>query len=360
MAEAAKHERLDTLQAGRAFAALGVVLFHLNVAIFGKAKYFPEELFPPFRTGHIGVEYFFVLSGFLMTWLYAGRTGDSAAAGRFLYKRALRVYPPYWVALFAVIPVFFLVPGFGTGSETTPYYLIASIFLLPTPEMPILNVAWTLQFEMLFYLGFAALLAWPKLVRPIVAIWAMIAIARHFLPMPPFPLSFVTDPWILLFLYGVGAAWLVRRGASRPWLWLAAGTLVFVASAWADEFSEVSRNWVRNTGGLGAAMMMIGLVTAERAGLIRVPRWLVYFGDMSYALYLIHFTVLSATVKLMFKLGIATALPRPVVGLLLVAACILAAAAMHELVEKRLMRFRPKRSGPNLGVGEAADPARTP
>ncbi|MCW3848970.1 acyltransferase [Sphingomonas sp. LB-2] len=354
MSDAAKHERLDTLQAGRAAAAFAVVLFHLNGSIFDKAKYFPGELFVPFRTGHVGVEFFFVLSGFLMTWLYAGRLGERAAAGRFLYKRALRIYPTYWAALLAILPVYFLIPGTGKGIETDPFYIVASILLLPTPEMPILGVAWTLQFEMFFYLVFAGLLAFPRLFKPLILLWAAAAVARMFLPEPFFPLSFFTNPWILLFLIGGGAALVARRGIARPLLWVALGVALFAVSAWADEFTPLARGLTRNAMGLGAGAAIVGLVTAEAQGRIRVPRWLAYLGDASYALYLVHVLALSVGAKLLVASGLAAALPRPVSALLLIAASLIAGILLHEIVEKRLMKLRPRRSGPNLGAESAA------
>lgn len=354
MPEAKTGDQLNTLQAGRAAAAMAVVLFHLSVSIFGLPKYFPNELFVPFRIGHTGVDFFFVLSGFLMTWLYGDRLGDTRMAGRFLWKRALRVYPPYLVAVVPLIPVYFLMPGLGDARTTDPGYIAASLLLLPTQGLPLLSVAWTLQFEMFFYLVFAGLIAFPRLFKPLILLWAAAAVSRLFLPDPPFPLSFVTSPWILLFLYGAVAARVARRGVSWPMLWLAAGAALFAGAAVADEFSTLAEGLTRNGTGLGAALMVIGMVTAERAGRIRVPRWLVYSGDFSYALYLVHTTVLSLGVKIIFALGLQ-GLPRLAIAVALVAACVAVAILLHEIVEKRLMRLRPKRSGPNLGAVAAED-----
>ena len=328
--------RLDTLQAGRAIAAFIVVLYHLNGSIFGKAKYFPDQIHPIFGAGHAGVEFFFVLSGFLMAWLYGHRLGRPEAVWPFLKKRFLRIYPVYWVVLTALIPMYFLIPGVGEGYETQPLSILTSYLLIPTPQDPILQVAWTLRFEIFFYLMFSALMAWPRLMLPVFGLWAAGA-AAHLFFRPGFPLYFFFNPLILLFLFGAVAAGITRRGFPRPGLVAALGVLGFIGFMIGEVYFGFARNLCVMGYGLSATTAVAGLVRLEQAGRITVPRWLSYQGDMSYALYLVHFPVLSLGIKTVFAANLDLVFPQAVIALFLVAACLLAAFALHELFERRLL-----------------------
>lgn len=149
---------------------------------------------------------------------------------------------------------------------------------------------------------------------------------------------------------------MARRGIRRPMLWAAIGIVLFFAFAWADEFTTLARGITRTTMGLGAGIAIVGLVTAEGQDRIRVPRWLAYLGDASYAIYLVHVLALSIGAKLLVASHLAAALPRPVSAVLLIAGSLAAGIVLHEIVEKRLMRLRPKRSGPNLGAESTGTP----
>ena len=83
--------RLLTLQVTRGVAANLVVLSHLSVI---EAKYTGGQLLPTFSLyGIAGVDIFFVLSGFIMVVM----AGKGIGAIQFLWRRAARIYPPYWV-----------------------------------------------------------------------------------------------------------------------------------------------------------------------------------------------------------------------------------------------------------------------
>ena len=177
---------LETLQAGRGVAALLVLTFHLNGSIFGNAKYFPDQFAELLVVGEVGVEFFFVLSGFLMCWLYDGRD-KPGKAGRFLLSRVARIYPFYWIVLAGVVPAYFLSPAFGHGYETSPGALVGSLLLLPMPDMPILPVAWTLQHEMLFYVLFTVFILSRSTGLLIFSIWPVACIAYQLLGQGEFP-----------------------------------------------------------------------------------------------------------------------------------------------------------------------------
>ena len=317
-------------------AAFAVVLYHLNGSIFGKAKYFPDQIHPILGAGHAGVEFFFVLSGFLMVWLYGGRLGRSDAVWPFLKKRFVRIYPVYWVVLTVLLPVYFLMPGVGEGYETQPWSILTSYLLFPTPQDPILQVAWTLRFEIFFYLMFAALIAWPRAVLPIFLVWAIGGATSLFIPLR-FPLSFVFNPMILLFLYGAVAAQIARRGIAAPRLVAACGIVGFAGVAVGEVHFDLARGLCMTGYGLFAAAAVAGLVKLEQAGRLTVPRWLSYQGDASYALYLVHFPMLSIGVKLVFAANLDSILPPAMIACLLVALCVIAAIALHEIFERRLL-----------------------
>lgn len=79
--------RLDGLQAGRAVAAVMVVLYHLTVYFLPEHYYGGEKVGPGlFKMGYAGVEFFFVLSGFIMVFVHMRDFGVPERAPRFLEK----------------------------------------------------------------------------------------------------------------------------------------------------------------------------------------------------------------------------------------------------------------------------------
>ena len=116
--------RLYSVQALRAIAANLVILTHLFVV---EGKHFAEPLLP--RTafyGMFGVDIFFVLSGFVML-----ETAGGKSAARFLWNRALRIYPAYWVATSAVLLAFLYNPALVNSSYAEPTCIWKSYLLIP-------------------------------------------------------------------------------------------------------------------------------------------------------------------------------------------------------------------------------------
>src|SRR5438105_10339285 len=87
---------ITSLQTGRAVAAWMVVLYHASGSIF--TKYFVGErpVGRVFDFGYAGVDFFFVLSGFIMLHVHRDDLGRPKRLGRYLWKRCTRIYLPYW------------------------------------------------------------------------------------------------------------------------------------------------------------------------------------------------------------------------------------------------------------------------
>lgn len=126
--------------------------------------------------GHAGVDLFFLLSGMLIYGTLL-RRGQSLLA--FLARRARRIYPAF-LAVFAIYVVIApLVPSLDKLPETGVVpYLLANLLLLPSllPITPLITVAWSLSYEMFFYLA-AALVVRPCRLGHWPASWRVAALA---------------------------------------------------------------------------------------------------------------------------------------------------------------------------------------
>ncbi|HTU62927.1 MAG TPA: acyltransferase family protein, partial [Polyangiales bacterium] len=101
-------KQLITLQLGRAFAALCVLLYHTN-ATLALPKYLGHSVYPSLWPADAGVHYFFVLSGFVIWTAHHADLGRPQRTAAFFWKRLRRVYVPLWIVLLGLIPVFALV-----------------------------------------------------------------------------------------------------------------------------------------------------------------------------------------------------------------------------------------------------------
>ena len=336
-------QSLTTLQAGRAVAASAVVLYHLNIAFFNTPAFFPEPFFSPFSMGYAGVEFFFVLSGFIILLVHQRDVGRPGTLKPFLIKRFRRVYPPLWVVLTGLVILYAVLP-WGESADRDLLSVLQAFALTPARAEPLLGVAWTLRHEVMFYAFFAVLLISRRVGGALMIVWFAGCCVSLMLSGPGgperFPLSFVLSPYNLLFLGGMVAA---RRYAaeatSRPLLILAVGLLLFFATGAQDIYAaDPLPIGLRTLAyGVGATLIVLGLAETERGGLT-APGWLTYLGDASYALYLVHIPVLSVAVRLLFASGLAETLPRWASFFGLFATALLAGVVFHALVERLLLR----------------------
>ncbi|MFC5446838.1 acyltransferase family protein [Paenibacillus aestuarii] len=148
------------IQASRGIAACLVLLFHSSAMSF---KYYQYDFLGISSIGRSGgVDFFFMLTGFLLYHAYGKRIGTRISITPYLTKRLIRIYPFYWLITLIVLPVYFLVPSFGYGYETNHSTIVHSLLLLPQEHGPILPVAWSLSYFVFFYLLFGLMLAIGK------------------------------------------------------------------------------------------------------------------------------------------------------------------------------------------------------
>ncbi|NEO88238.1 MAG: acyltransferase, partial [Spirulina sp. SIO3F2] len=187
---------LPLIQALRGLAALAVVLFHVDQLSNDRlhTRFFGEI----FRFGWVGVDFFFVLSGFIILYSQWSRFGDRGWQSwrRFIIRRAVRIYPTYWVVMGGVLALLLLIPGLSGSGTITPWYIVQSILLLPQSEDPILSVAWTLTLILFFYgvVSFAFLL--PRRIYGIVVAIILLGSLSQFVAAFTIPRS-AALPWIV-------------------------------------------------------------------------------------------------------------------------------------------------------------------
>lgn len=275
------------LQMLRGVAATLVVLSHLQAA--ATAEGFSAGMLGWFVGGGVGVDVFFVLSGFVIFHAVRGRQKIDAA--EFLLQRFWRIVPPYWVVLavtlVATAALAFLRNDWSEWPELLTIFI--SVMLLPLPEQ-VMSVAWTLTIEGLFYLLFAATYFRFGARGAIIAllVWALVAQILRFLPaaLPP-SLGLIFYSGVIEFLYGgliavaLAAGW--RRGAV---LGMVFGTIGLVLVVSGQVPLNLGREWIA---GLPAAALVYGLAASN----IKFPSWTMVWGESSYILYLVHLFVFS-------------------------------------------------------------------
>lgn len=293
--------KLRSVQALRALAAFLVVNDHLPRL---EGKLFPSGFMNGFgAAGAIGVDLFFVISGFIMvttTWDAFGKPG---AAQRFITRRFLRIYPPYWVALIVFATIGLLLPSALYLAPVTVSSAITSFFLIPQVGGPLMFVAWSLEFEVYFYVVFAIALQFPReRLALFFALWAGMTLALNVVAhgVSAVPVQFLGSPLALEFMGGGVIGYLVlHRHVFAPRTLLVIGIIfaagVAVYSSRFDGFASLDLAWYRVLAA-GSAMLLIvyGAVTLEEHGHLVPPRAAVALGDASYAMYLWHGMLLGA------------------------------------------------------------------
>ncbi|MEM1126681.1 MAG: acyltransferase [Bacteroidota bacterium] len=343
--------RLESIQVLRGLAALLVVLLHLSVA---ERKYGdPEQLLLPLLTiGNAGVDLFFVISGFVMVVSTRGRWGQAAQVVPFWTRRALRIYPVYWVYLALVALVCVVQPGWVNAASGAPPGPWASILLWPTGQVHLVMVAWTLEYELFFYLLFGALMVVPPRYFAAVllaVLGGLVVLGAAWGPTAP-ALRVATSALLLEFGAGVVLGLAYVRGPppeGRAWLGpLAAGTgaaLLLVQALgleWPALLGLGGTDFDRPVGyGGPAALLVYGFVRGEQQTRRSWPRLLTRLGDASYTLYLSHILVLAAVGRLWRLAGLDAWVPPVVLVGVLLSACVVFAWVAYVWVEAPLMRW---------------------
>ena len=272
--------KLGTLEVGRGLAALAVVMHHASQA--SDAFTAPDHA-GMFVWGLYGVDFFFVLSGFIIYHVHQNDPRRIGAAQRFLIKRLRRIYVPYLPITVVLISAYLILPGFPQGNRDWGWF--TSLTLLPSDAPPALSVAWTLTFEMIFYLFFLSFFV-TRYFRHLVLGWVLLVLVIAGFGLNDTlsnPLSrTLLDPLILEFVAGMAAAHYFGKLQLAHWYapLILGGRGVLLFALLPDPHRAVL--------GVSIGPVVLGLALAEERFRIRTPKVLVLLGAASYAIYLIH------------------------------------------------------------------------
>lgn len=289
--------KLNSIQYLRAFAAASVVLSHAANALLGRNSHLIDLDY-----GAYGVDIFFVVSGFIMFYT-TFETGMRPSA--FLVKRLIRIFPLYFILSTVMYIMVVASPAsFNRVSGNSLAYL-ESILFIPhwNPNLhvlqPILGPGWTLNYEMFFYLLFAASLFLRSRLNGIAVVPAIgaLVIFGHYYPVDSPMFITYTNPLMLEFCLGilVSVSFVVPATSSLRWPTVLIGLLTLgTAYFYCFHGSSFDADAVRPVSiGLPCALLVAVSVVIERCGRLPNVAFLAFVGDASYSLYLVHTFVLG-------------------------------------------------------------------
>lgn len=334
---------LPRLTSLRAFAALGVFGFHA-ARIF---EWMPGDL--TLRLGYVGVAFFFILSGFVLTWSTHGQAPDPR---EFWVKRVARVYPAHLVMCFAALLAPLNAVESGAKGKILSVLLLQAWFPDNDVAFALNAVSWSLSVEAAFYLVAPWLIAGLQSRRS-TALWAIAAVWWGITATIGLILVLEgRDVWAYTlplvrsgeFTLGVALAEGLRRLDPHslgfrviPPMWI--GVLLVVVGYAAALRASLAQTL---TGFLMTPVFLVLIAAGAKADIQRRKGVLdrialVHLGTVSYCFYLVHELVL---------VNIAPYLPPPVSAVerllwiaILLAICQAGAELLHRLVEVPSQRW---------------------
>ncbi|MCA2215735.1 acyltransferase family protein [Jidongwangia harbinensis] len=334
--------RLPALDGLRLLCALAVAGYHFGVSwrldgVRPPLYHLPDAA-PVLIYGFLGVEVFFMISGFVICLSGWGRTVRGFAA-----SRVARLYPAFWVCVLVTAAVVAAVPVAGglpvSGAPTVPDVVVNLTMLAEPLNTPLVDtVYWTLWIELRFYLIFACLIGAGLTERGLRIFgtgWLIAAVV-----MPAFPGAFLQEivmpDFAPYFIAGMTMV-LLRRSRSDRRLW------ALLAGCWLVSLHLVELRVLDLRPGFAVAVWpAMVLLTLGYAVLLAIAlgaldrldwRWLTTAGALTYPFYLLHQRVGYSLIRTAHQ---HTGLPAGVLIAGAVVVLLAAAWLVHRHVERRL------------------------
>jgi exopolysaccharide production protein ExoZ len=342
--------KIDSLQAIRGFAAIAVMLFHGSQIIHERLGYI--FLNKVFAAGFCGVDIFFILTGFII--LNNAKPGIENI-GPFIKKRFIRIYPTYWIITAALIFMYFISPSPDQSYKSDPGVILGSFLLIPQNKY-ILGVAWTLPNQIIFYLVFSiTYFRSQRIFFYTITGWTATILVLHFLHIktPFFATYALIQPIFLEFTLGCLVAYIYNlfpNAKHSSWLFLVG--LILLMFTWrlycvleescSDHFNDIIK--INNDMtrvylfGIPAALIIFGALYLP----VTMPKALVFLGDASYSIYLMHGTILSLLIKLVVKFNLISLFSNIAGIVTLFSATLFIATFFYRAVERKLLAFLNK------------------
>ena len=352
------------------------MVFFFHMTVFAPL---PEPITAVFRQGYLGVTFFFVLSGFVLTW----SARPNVSRSTFYWRRFARIYPSHFVALLLAIPVFYTLQEIPPGSFLKPFdpailslsvVLIQGWWLVPVILFSGNPAAWTLTCEAFFYALHPwiskVLVPWGRRVALVIAggviLWVF-AYRALVLSSPgawfaqlPVPIEKLPE-----FVIGMALAWAIRSGwRARIHPAVGVGSLVVVVLAIAltakyaadipvlSLIPEFGNELFTVACALAIVAIAQHMLDGKRSGL--ETRLQVKLGEWSFAFYLVHATFIYLAVRIF-----GTQAPSWLnLGwfVVLLAVDLVAAWALHHFIERpferRMRRWKDRRDADRAVTAE--------
>ncbi len=332
--------RLYALDGLRLLAALAVCLFHYvgkGDNAWGEPA---KNLFPNLtyvaRYGMLGVQFFFLISGFVICLSSWGRSPAD-----FLRSRFLRLYPAFWAAVILTTLACLIAPSVQRPPQFSEFLVNLTLLHQPLGVPRIIGVDWTLWVELRFYLLFLVFVVWQGVTyRRIVifcAAWTLFG-AVSYLASNPFLDQLAMREHSPYFIAGL-AFYLIYRYGSNVILWG-----IVVVSWLLGQHQTIKILWnpdPSKTTLPRSPYILLLLITicfvimaAVSVGLLnRIQwRWLPAAGALTYPFYLVHEHIGWFSISFLYR---HVGLSAPITALLTAAAMMLLAFAIHRVIELR-------------------------
>ncbi|MGE7387020.1 acyltransferase family protein [Streptomyces sp. NPDC004126] len=332
-------QRLAVLDGIRVLAALAVLFYHYTVlaSAWGRST---TDVFPVARRfavyGWLGVEVFFLVSGFVICMSAWGRS-----VGDFAVSRVTRLFPAYWTAVVFTSLVLFAWPEVRSFAGYTDVLVNLSMLQggLDVPDID--DAYWTLFVELKFYVLFAVVVMRGLTYRNCVLFCGVWTLAGAVAPtIDNAVLSFLAMPSSSPYFIAGMAFHLMRRFGPNAVLWAVVGVQFLLAQhhVTARMVSSLGQSAAEQTPFWPArAIVLIGFAVMAALALGTLDgirwRWLRHAGAVTYPLYLIHMMV-GLTVIHHFRDRVA---PVPL-ALATTAGMLVVAWVIHRFVERPLGR----------------------
>ncbi len=314
------NSKIESLQLLRFIAAILVVSVHLD-----------------FEFGHIGVDIFFVLSGFIISYVTSKKTKA------FFINRLIRIIPIYWFITILFAFTLLILPDVFELSEFNFIYLLKSLFFIPfnnleTGHYPLVIYGWTLNYEIFFYFIFslAILLNKKYVIQSFFIIFLLIYFCNLYLNN--FISKVYSNPIIFEFAFGVIIFIFYKNYKKIDFFKFRVFIIYFILIIFVIYLYKEFNKFRLVAYGIPSVIILLIFLSINK---FNFPKKIVLLGDSSYCLYLIHPYIFQFSRKFFSSFYISAEILN-IILLFNVILCVIISIYLHKYFELPIQNYLKK------------------